>query len=126
MVAALRKRLFPVSEVARHRALWHDGIFAWTIQYPPPRTLHHRIRNLERNGNEPIEWTVNMECGSYRHSPYMNRCRVCGYNHETPSGTDQRWAFRYYPLVPSILAIHQWERRRREKEIKAQYEASLH
>lgn len=64
------------------------------------------------------------DCGSYRSSRWMNTCRVCSKQHELPQSPAHRWAFRYYPEVPTAGAIRQWKRRTREHVIRQQYAAA--
>ena len=89
----------------------------WTLYYDPPETRNWRITGKDVDGKQRIEVEVEIDCRKYRHAPNLGFCKFCELNHELPERSDERYVYRWYPAKPSLKAVMQWERRRREKEL---------
>lgn len=92
--------------------------FIWSLYYPAPETHKWRITGVDVDGRAGLHVDVFMQCDELRHSPKLNICMVCREHHELPEGTDQKYAYRYYPMKPSLKAIIQWNRRNWEREVR--------
>lgn len=108
---------------ARREAGWGVGAmiapsFIWSLYYPAPETRKWRITGIEVDGKIGLEVEVFMYCEELRHSPKLNVCRVCRRCHELPKPTDERYAYKWYPMKPSLKSIVQWNRRNWERIIK--------
>lgn len=89
--------------------------FVWSLFYPAPKTRNWRITGLDVDGQQGIYIDVLMYCDKLRHSPKLNMCQVCRQHHELPKPTDERYAYKWYPMKPGIASVIQWRRRNRER-----------
>lgn len=96
-----------------------EPTFIWSLYYPAPETGTWRIHGIDIDGRNGLHVDVFMQCDQLRHSEKLNMCMVCKENHELPEGTDQRYAYRWYPMKPSLKAILQWRRRNAERGIES-------
>lgn len=93
--------------------------FIWSLFYPAPETRTWCISGLDVDGRLGLEAEVLMYCDTLRHSPRLNMCRVCGAHHELPKPTNQRYAYKWYPMKPSLKSVMQWNRRNWERGVDA-------
>lgn len=93
----------------------------WHIYIPAPEVKRWRITGVEVDGKQGIEVVIKMSCDELEHSPLRNHCRMCGKRHEPPKATDQRYAYRWYPMLPSVRSIMQWKRRNFERGLDFEY-----
>lgn len=96
-----------------------DGV--WSIYIPAPEVKRWRIKRIEIDGKQGIEVIIRMNCHELKHGPYHNLCKMCAQRHELPKETDRRYAYRWYPMLPSVMAIMQWKRRLWEKGLELEY-----
>jgi hypothetical protein len=92
--------------------------FVWSLYYPAPETKHWRVTGMDVDGQQGVYVDVLMHCDQLRHSPGLNRCKVCFECHELPKATDERYAYRWYPSKPSIKSVMQWNRRNWERRVR--------
>lgn len=93
----------------------NEPTFIWSLYYPAPETRKWRITGFDYDGQAGIEIEVAMYCDKLRHDPKLNICRVCRERHALPEPTDQRYAYRWFPMKPSLKAVVQWNRRNWER-----------
>jgi hypothetical protein len=92
--------------------------FIWNLYYPAPETNKWRITGLDIDGRSGLYIDIFMHCDTLRHSPKLGICQVCREHHELPELSDERYAYRWYPLKPSLKSVIQWNRRNRERLVK--------
>ncbi len=75
---------------------------------------------MDVDGRKGLDIDIFMYCNKRRHSPKLNRCKVCREHHELPEATDERYAYRWYPMKPSLKAVIQWNRRNWERIVRTE------